>query len=206
MSDKYFFEKIDRGEIPNEAPIATNLHSFDSSVFMLDKWVARWEARDFCTSRGMWAIVYKAWVKELRIWIGDRSVLEIMGGAGWLAKALYEEGANIICTDDYSWDGSHKNMNRVFDVEKIEALDAIKKYDCDIVMCSWPPHGDETIVRVAEQIPGKVFIYIGEQEHGCNAPVEFMSLFCEDKYQPVKSFMQWPGIHDQVIVGKIRGE
>ena len=73
---------IERGETPEYAPASLYHESYES-------WpVGTFDIRRRVTSRGMWAIVDKTWTARLAAWIAGRRVLEVMAGAGWLAKAL----------------------------------------------------------------------------------------------------------------------
>jgi len=159
-------------------------------------------AREECTDRGMWAIVDKVWTKQLADWIGGRGVLEIMAGAGWLAKALSDYGVNIIATDSGGWDKRHSKMKLLFPIEKLEGGQAIKKYqNAEILLVSWPPYGDHTICKICKEWGGlRPIIYIGEGYIGCNAPSEFFDNFASEKSINF-SLMSWPTIHNCVSIG-----
>ena len=73
LSTSEFIEYLDKGEIPPGPPIIRRKDLED------------FQARTHCTERGMWALVYKDFARELAAWIGDRKVLEVMAGRGWLA-------------------------------------------------------------------------------------------------------------------------
>lgn len=183
-----FINCILNGEIPD---------TFGYSMFSIGE---GFQLREKCTRRGMWAIVTNDRVSRLADWIGNRTCVEVMAGAGWLAKALDQNGTDVVATDDFSWGDRHTDMKMVFPVEKLSALDAIEKYKKrDILIVSWPPYGDSTVCRVCEKWKGLV-VYIGESKGGCNAPDEFFSNFneIEDVIIPMP---RWPGMHDTVSVG-----
>jgi len=166
--------------------------------------VETFQARDVCTSRGMWAIIDQQWTKQLARWIKQRRCLEIMAGAGWLARALHEQGVQIRATDDYSWDhGPHTQMQRVFGVERCDAVAAVEQaHDADVLIVSWPPYEDDTITRVcAAWGPLRPIVYVGEGEGGCNAPDSFWAGFEEDPVSPTIPLPTWPGLHDRVTIG-----
>lgn len=199
MEMDQFFRDVKNRKIPDGPP-----NTYMSGDYMLHS-----RGREFCTERGMWAIVYRTWTDQLAEWIGDRKVLEIMAGYGWLARALADAGVSVIASDNGSWNNiPHRRIRKpLYDIHEIDAIDAIHKFDYDVVICSWPPYGDDEIVRVANELyymyQDKDFVYIGESWGGCNAPQVFFSMFMPYDEQPVDKFMNWNGIHDEVVVGRI---
>ena len=111
------------------------------------------KARQECTTRGMWAIIDKQWTKKLAKWIGNRKCLEVMSGAGWLAKALSIHGIDIVATDNFSWENAqHKEMTVVYDVENISGIQAVKKYnDKEVLIISWPPYDHGEICKICDK-------------------------------------------------------
>jgi hypothetical protein len=200
-SRKAYIAQLDRLEIPIHPP-------FTRRTFVM------WESadgerkyRDYrqeATSRGMWALVYRAWVEMLADWIEDRQVLEIMAGRGWLAKALKECGVQIIATDDGSWDERHSKCGPVCEVITLDAIEAVEQIApmSDVLIVSWPPYGDETISRaVAAWGEGRPIVYIGERHGGCNAPDSFWQHWREDSSAPEIPLAQWEGLHDIIEIG-----
>jgi len=195
-----FLDSVEKGIIPDYPP------QFDEDTFNSSFLSVTAKARSFCTKRGMWAIVDKQWTKELAKWIDDRKCLEIMAGVGWLSKALSNHGIDIIATDDSSWTTKgkrHENMSPVHPIEKLDAINAIKKYkERDILLVSWPPYTDETIVKCCDEWGyDKPIIYIGEGEGGCCATKSFWLRFKEADNVPRIELPKWGGIHDYIFVG-----
>ena len=193
---------LDRQEIPPEPPRCQRWHDlFDLDASLIIDW------REECTKRGMWALVYRGFARELAAWIGDRTVLEVMAGRGWLARALAEEGVSIIATDDNSWDDRHSKSGPVFPVVKEDALQAIVDVDADILIMSWPPYGDEVAAEaLATWGEGRPVVYIGEERGGCNAPDSFWQHWREDQGAPKIPLAQWDGLHDVVCIGRYVSE
>ena len=198
-----FLATIRKGEISLRPPIGTSANGFNLDP---DTWSSYYEAREECIKAGMWAIVYDEWIKELALWIGNRTCLEIMAGAGWMAKALAAHGVDIIATDDYSWEKKHSGNHNIlrkyqYSVEELEASEATKKYqDRDILICSWP-YMDNEFANACKNWQGKPIVYIGEGESGCTANDEFFQGFEEDESAPNIQLMCWPGIHDYIQIG-----
>jgi hypothetical protein len=183
-----FITCLIKGEIPEAPPEALD----------------GYEYRKIATERNMWAIVTQDWVKELAEWIGDQTVLEIMSGAGWLAKALYSEGIKILATDNYSW--KHYNKKLVFDVKVLDGISAVKdfKNQYNLLLVSWPPYDKDQICRICEEWgEEKPIIYIGEHEGGCNAVDEFFQHF--DFFETF-DIPQWFGMHDELMIGYYKKE
>jgi len=205
MQVEDFMECVYGGEIPPEPPdgLITGGWEVDSLLSDAQGYFKYSRARTECTERGMWAIVDQVWTRELADWIGQRRVLEIMAGRGWLAKALAACGVRVIATDNGEWDGSHAQAVPVFAVRPFAALEAVKTFgnEVEVLLVSWPPCGDEAICRAAEAWGGdRPIIYIGESCGGRNAPEDFFKWFhvLEDLNFPLQS---WYGFHDAVLVG-----
>ena len=159
--------------------------------------------------KGMYAFVCWQWVTPLAQWIGKRTVLEVMSGAGWLAKALRERGVSIIATDDDSWAGI-KKWEKVSEIEVLDATEAVKTYGrgAEIMIISWPymdDDGHQAIKALYEINPEALIIYIGEWA-GCTANEDFLNHFdvVEDKEFNLisKEYFSWPGLHDSLYLGR----
>jgi hypothetical protein len=210
MKLENYLKDIERKKVPSQPPDGLTSGGWDFS-FKGDDLMRMWEGRRACNEKGLWIVIDKIWTKRLAKWIGNRKCLEVMAGAGWLAKALSEHGVEIIATDNFSWDGQqHGDLVTVFDVEKIDAVDAVAKHSADILIVSWPPYDDQTICNVCDlwnvcEVMGeeKPVIYIGEGWGGCCAPDLFWEHYEYDDSLnfPMKS---WHGIHDHVHVGHYR--
>lgn len=188
LSTTEFIEYLDKGEIPPSPPILDRRRLED------------FQARGAATKRGMWALVYKDFARELAAWIGDRKVLEVMAGRGWLAKALSDEGIEIVATDDNSWDNRHSKAAPVFPVRPIDAVEAVLEVEADVLIMSWPPYGDEIATRVLEAWgESGPIVYIGEGYGGCNAPDSFFQRW--RSLSVVIPLASWDGLHDGVDIG-----
>jgi len=196
-----FLSHIERGEIPPGPPRCATGSDYPGYGEMSLGFNGRTE----CTKRGMWAIVEKQWVAKLAKWIGDRKCLEVMAGAGWLAKALDNHGVDITATDDYSWDGNQHSldMERVYPVQQAPAIDAVTSTGADVLIISWPPYGSRDIIDICSQWGSeRPVVYIGE-EGGCNAPGEFF-----DNFEITGTGIhlpRWYGLHDQIMIGHYNG-
>ena len=198
-----FFNYLSKGEIPPE-PLGLFRPDI-SKPLNPSRLLSNYKARLKAISYGMWAIVDLKWTKLLADWASTGRVLEIMAGAGWIAKALTLHGVDIIATDDYSWDAhdSYSRMKKIHKIEKLTALDAVAQYgdNSEILLVSWVPY-DETDICEACDLWGtdKPIIFIGEGGGGCNATDEFFENFQEIN-GPKIPLQQWEGLHDYVQFG-----
>lgn len=209
LGRKEFIAYLERGQIPPLPPDGATKrgYGFDPSVWIDD--IGEWyNARNRATARGMWAIVDLHWTRQLAAWLDGRKVLEVMAGAGWLAKALASHGVSVTATDDYTWDsGTHVDMRRVYPVKRMDAVKAVQTYrNHDVLIVSWPPYGDGAIVDVCEAWGSdRPIVYIGESQGGCNAPDAFFEGFEVDESAPAFDLLAWDGIHDDVHIGYWQG-
>lgn len=157
-----------------------------------------------------YSLVCRSWVRPLAQFIGSRKVLEIMSGTGALAKALEDEGVDIIATDDFSWKATF--AGQWTKVEKRSALSAVKKYgrSVDFIIMSWP-YLDDMALKSLEKMrsinPDCRLIYIGEPKGGCNANDGFFSRAVLDEYdralEPVRQeYPCWHSFNDTVCLYK----
>lgn len=157
-----------------------------------------------------YSLVCRGWVRPLARFIGSRRVLEIMSGTGALAKALQDEGTDIIATDDFSWKATF--AGQWTRVEKRSALSAIRKYgrSADFILMSWP-YLDAMALKALEKMrivnPDCRLIYIGEPKGGCNANDAFFESAVLDEanteLEPVRSaYPCWHSFSDTVYLYK----
>lgn len=195
MKIEQFIAFLDNQKIPPESPDHCGQALYNPKL---------WSGREKCTKRGMWALVYRSWVQVLAEWIGDRQVLEVMAGRGWLAKALAEEGVSIVATDDGSFDKRHNKCGPVHEVLSLDALGAIARFgdDADVLIMSWPPYGDEAATDALEAWgTGRPIVYIGEGEDMACAPDSFWQCWRKDAGAPDIPLASWDGIHDFIEIG-----
>ena len=89
--------------------------------------------RDIVINHMGYALIANDWIVPLSLWIGDRKCLEVMSGSGALAYALRKQNVKIIPTDNFSGDDNFHYFWKEdgmmwLEVEKIDAVSAVKKY------------------------------------------------------------------------------
>lgn len=90
--------------------------------------------------RGIWCFYSKSLITRLASIVGDRQCLEIAAGDGTLSNFLAIEGVNIVATDNYSWS---ENISFPESVLKQDARSALREHQPEVVICSWPPAGND---------------------------------------------------------------
>jgi hypothetical protein len=112
--------------------------------------------RDYLESQyGMWAYISAPFAKDLAKYIGDDSALEIMAGNGNISKGLTDLGVKVFPTDSLEWVNENQTgKHQLIDVEKLDALSAIAKYQDQVkyVIMSWSPDKQTIDVDVLNAI------------------------------------------------------
>lgn len=130
-------------------------------------------------TRPVFEVFNRTHVNALATYIVDTgytNVLEVGAGDGRLARYLSEaihrvfrrrkeKGAHprqirVVATDNGSW-----NIEMVFPVERRDLVEALKKYEPELVIWSWMPIGDWTYL-IRRQPSVREYILIGETEGG----------------------------------------
>ncbi len=126
--------------------------------------------------------------KEIPSLIRKDLVLEVAAGDGMLSHWLREYGVNIKATDNMSWHNKEPNervppLKLHSEVEKLDAISAIRKYKPRMVISSWIPYGSEIDCEILDEDP-EYLILIGEGDGGCTGS----SKFWEDFYWKQKGY------------------
>lgn len=193
--------------IPDEMPEKWGKGSVPSLESIMKKY-------EYQKYMGMYAFISWKWIIPFAEWINGRKVLEIMAGAGWLARALREKNVDMIATDNKRWQiASAINGHRwpvASKIEKMSANKAIAEYGkwCDIMIISWPWMDDSAYyaIRLLNQVnPNALIVYIGENG-GCTASSKFFEHFenIHDSLfeRAANQYQSWRGIHDKLFLGK----
>lgn len=174
--------------------------------------------------RGMYGFVSWKWVNPFVKWIGNRRVLEVMSGVGYLAYALRYKGIPVIATDTRRWElHSHHPANKerfpdggwkaVTSIERLSANKAIVQYgrNVDILIISWPYMDDSAyhaIKAMHVMNPNALVVYIGEGEGGCTASELFFEHF--ETVQDIEfehvadQYETWHMLHDYMTLGRFK--
>lgn len=109
--------------------------------------------------RGIYCFYSAQFVREIARMIGGRDCVEIAAGDGTLARFLNQAGTPVHPTDDHSWSA----VAFAPEVENLDAGDAVKRYQPQVVLCSWPPADNtfEAAVFSAESV--ETYVVIGNR-------------------------------------------
>jgi hypothetical protein len=185
-----FVDDLIKGQIPEHFPYTGRdlMHGFGSDVELI---LEAFALKEIANHYGMWVIVDRTWTADLARWIGERKVLEIMAGVGWLAQALSEHGINIDATDDFSWSVpadciEGRDFSPVYpSLRHQSAVEAVQASDADILLIAWPPADADAIIEAVCDAwgTGRPVLYIGETPGSINS---CKALFTRYQTQPIE--------------------
>jgi hypothetical protein len=110
--------------------------------------------------KGIYCFYSQKLVNSLAQHIDGRSCLEIAAGDGTLAKFLRSTKIPVIATDDFSW---RRAIHYPNSVEQLDARKALQKYHPQVVLCSWPPPGNNFERHVFSSPHVDLYIVIGSK-------------------------------------------
>ncbi|PJJ06769.1 hypothetical protein CLU90_5740 [Janthinobacterium sp. 67] len=128
-------------------------------------WPLVWQKRllmPLVTRKGIYCFYSDAFVRRVAEIIGERSCLEIAAGDGTLSRFLRQEGIQVRATDNYSW---HDRISFPADVERLEAIAAIRKYAPEVVLCSWPPSQNNFEREVFQTASVRIYLVVVSIHH-----------------------------------------
>jgi hypothetical protein len=126
-------------------------------------WPLLWQRRllmPLVGRKGIYCFYSRELLHELAGLIGDRSCLEIAAGDGTLSRLLAEQGVDIKATDDHSWAHS---VTFPDDVERLDAVKALRRYQPQVVLCSWPPAANSFEREVFATASVELYVVIGSR-------------------------------------------
>lgn len=110
--------------------------------------------------QGIYCFFSAAFVRALAKQIGGQPALEIAAGDGTLSRFLQRAGTEITATDDHSWSA----VQFPTDVEHLDARAALEQHAPTVVVCSWPPAGNQFERHVFETASVQRYIVIGNRQ------------------------------------------
>lgn len=163
-------------------------------------------------SYGMWAYISAPFINDLARFLSHKPVLEIMAGNGYISRGLRAKGQTVFTTDSLDWTKENETgRHLVTEVEKLDALSAIEKYQgqVDFVIMSWSPDGVPIDIEVLEKLRSlpkqPLLICIGEKNGATNSHAFWQKaeLIDDERTKQLNSHYQpFDLIHDQVYLVK----
>jgi hypothetical protein len=129
-------------------------------------WPLLWQKRflmPLVKQRGIYCFYSRELIARLAELIGNRSCLEIAAGDGTLSRFLKDAGVDIRATDDHSWKHDVDYPNTVL---RMDARTALEHYSPEVVICSWPPAGNDFERQVFRTRSVSLYIgFVSEHRH-----------------------------------------
>ena len=152
------------GTLVNRLLFARDLVRKPASLFWFRLlWPLVWQRKRLmllAEPEGIYCFYSRRLIEKLAALIGDRSCLEIAAGDGTLTRFLKDRGVRITASDNASW--THA-VTFPESVVKRDAKDALKVYAPEVVICSWPPAGNDFEARVFKTRSVRMYIVIGSR-------------------------------------------
>lgn len=96
--------------------------------------------------------------------LNAEKIIEIGAGDGFLSHFLQKMGIDIIPTDDYS----RPYVKHSKQVKKLNHIEALKKYNPDLVVINWEEYGASYSIDALKYPSVNHLLWIGEGYDGCN--------------------------------------
>lgn len=126
-------------------------------------WPLLWQRRllmPLVAKKGIYCFYSRELLAGLGELIGGRPCLEIAAGDGTLARLLTADGVAVTATDNYSWEHA---VSFPADVERLDAVAALRRYQPTVVLCSWPPAGNTFEREVFSTASVELYVVIGSR-------------------------------------------
>ena len=92
--------------------------------------------------QGIYCFYSRPLLKGLARIISRRPCVEIAAGDGTLSRLLLQRGVQVTATDDGSWEPFVNYDRDGIEVQRIDAVSALRTLRPEVVLCSWPPAGN----------------------------------------------------------------
>jgi hypothetical protein len=125
-------------------------------------WPLLWQRRflmPLVGPKGIYCFYSKPLVRRLAEMIGDRRAVEIAAGDGTLSRFLSDAGVDITPTDDHSW----RDVDFPDSVVRQDAREAVRVRRPQVVVCSWPPAGNDFEREVLRTDSVELYVVIGSR-------------------------------------------
>ena len=164
------------------------------------------ETRGNFTNRYGFAVITPEAINQIAELTGEREVLEVGAGNGYLAHRLAQAGINVLPTDAHRPERSGYQLGNVqhTDIINIDAETAIRQLPEMDLLWSWPCQ-EEASGKALQSYDGRNLIYIGEQDDGCTGG-DLFNRVLEERFTPVEfiGIPSFPDVHDCVGIYRRR--
>ena len=178
-----------------------------------DRPVSEWSLRkDYIKAYGF-TFLSSNFLLSLRDFIGERTLIDLMCGSGYISHELRFLGIKTIQVDDKSWKSDHwwnENNRKHSDLIASHSVRYLRENppsSSSVILVSWP-YMNNIMFAIARTLRRQGFqgdlLYIGEGVYGCTADTRFFNSFQleELSFQP----LQWSGMHDRIHKVNVLGK
>lgn len=180
--------------------VVTQLQEFDTKLGDFRSYLQN--------SYGYWATVTQPLMSTWSKLFPNEKYLELMAGNGYISKGFRDNGIKSICTDNLSWSKQSPTGNKkITDVEQIDALDAIDKYQTqvDAIVLAWSPDREEIDFEILEKIRKTElkFFLIGEKYGATNSKKfwDHAKIISDQRIDELNQvYPQYDLVHDKIFL------
>lgn len=162
-SGKVRFNRLN-GFVAQKLLFAEGLERKPVSMFWFRMfWPLIWQKRllmPLVQPEGIYCFYAQQLISALTEIIGTRSCLEIAAGDGTLTRFLAHQGVRIRASDDYSWEHAVRYPEMV---TRLDAKEALRIHAPEVVICSWPPAGNNFERQVFRTRSVQLYIVISSR-------------------------------------------
>jgi hypothetical protein len=125
-------------------------------------WPVLWQRRflmPLVGPKGIYCFYSRPLIRRLAALIGERRALEIAAGDGTLSRFLADAGVDVTATDDHTW----RDVDVPDSVIRQDAAEAVRTRRPQVVICSWPPAGNDFEREVFRTDSVELYVVIGSR-------------------------------------------
>ena len=125
-------------------------------------WPLLWQRRflmPLVGPKGIYCFYSRPLIRRLAALIGERRALEIAAGDGTLSRFLADAGVDVTATDDHTW----RDVDVPDSVIRQDAAEAVRTRRPQVVICSWPPAGNDFEREVFRTDSVELYVVIGSR-------------------------------------------
>jgi 8-oxo-dGTP pyrophosphatase MutT (NUDIX family) len=135
----------------------------------------------------------------------EEEILSVGSGSGFNERCLDLYGAEVKATDAFRGFGYERKRSWI-EVEKCTGVEAVRKYENNVLLLSWPPYGDPMAYRTLSEFKGSKLVYIGEEELGCTCDDRFFGLLEGWELKKEIHPLRWKNMHDSCFLYVRKGK
>ena len=138
--------------------------------------------------------------------MGNRPLLEIGAGNGYLAHLMKIQGLDIVATEPVPPGGKFNyriDLHPVegAEVQQLTGMEAIALHPDRDLVWSWPDRRGDYVHETLQAFQGRFLIYIGENADGATGTQEFHDILARDYRETDRmELANFPGIENNLVI------